>query len=357
MDFYARVREALKERSIPAMLVSEMGNIEWLTGFTGSFAYVALTETDGVFITDSRYTEQAGEQVKGLPVVSFASPTDRVEFLRENLEKLGVTRLGFEATYVTYAIYEKMKDKLTGVELVSVDDLFTELRMVKTAGEVAKIRTACEMTDACFDHVRKFIQTGVSEHEISLEIEFFFRRQGADVAFTPIVVSGVRSSRPHGRASEKKLEKGDFLTLDFGAKVDGYNADMTRTVVVGEATDRHREMYAAVLEAQLAGIAAIKPGVAARDVDGAARGVLRNHGLAEYFGHGLGHGLGKAVHDGGALNPSSTNTIAEGQVWTVEPGAYIPGFGGVRIEDDVVVTKSGCEMLNRSPKELLVLPS
>jgi Xaa-Pro aminopeptidase len=188
-----------------------------------------------------------------------------------------------------------------------------------------------------------------------LDIEFYFRRNKAELAFTPIVVSGERSARPHGVPSEKKLEKGDFVTMDFGAKVDGYCSDLTRTVVVGEASDRHREVYGAVLESQMAAIKAIKPGMKASDVDAVSRDLLASHGLAEYFGHGLGHGLGSVVHDVGRMGPTSTDTVAVGQVWTIEPGAYIPNFGGVRIEDDVVVTESGCDVLTHSPKALQIL--
>jgi Xaa-Pro aminopeptidase len=200
------------------------------------------------------------------------------------------------------------------------------------------------------------LQPGATEYDIGLEIEFFFRRNNADLAFAPIVVSGERSARPHGHPSEKRLESGDFVTMDFGAKLNGQCSDLTRTVVIGEATDRHRQVYAAVLEAELAGIAALKPGAKARDVDAIAREVLGKAQLAEYFGHGLGHGLGSVVHDLGRLAPTSTDIIEVGQVWTVEPGVYIPGFGGVRIEDDVLVTESGPEVLTHTPKEFLVLP-
>jgi Xaa-Pro aminopeptidase len=176
------------------------------------------------------------------------------------------------------------------------------------------------------------------------------------LAFAPIVVSGERSARPHGHPSEKRLERGDFVTMDFGAKLNGQCSDLTRTVVIGEASDRHKEVYAAVLEAELAGIAALVPGANAKDVDGVARGLLGKHNLAEYFGHGLGHGLGSVVHDLGRLAPTSTDIIEVGQVWTVEPGVYIPGFGGVRIEDDVLVTQNGPEVLTSARKQLLVLP-
>jgi Xaa-Pro aminopeptidase len=227
--------------------------------------------------------------------------------------------------------------------------------MVKTSEEITKMRAACALADACYTHVLRMIQVGVTEYDIALDIEFYFRRHGAELAFSPIVVSGERSARPHGIPSEKKLEKGDFVTMDFGAKLDGYCSDLTRTVVVGEATDRHKDVYEAVLAAQMAAIEGIKPGMQTKDVDAIARELLAEKDLAQFFGHGLGHGLGSVVHDVGRMGPSATDVVEKGQVWTMEPGVYIPGFGGVRIEDDVVVTETGCEVLTHSPKHLQVV--
>lgn len=347
------VRGAMSAARIPALLVTDPTNIAWLTGFTGTFARVIVTPTDAVFITDSRYTIQADEQVSIMRRVSFASPKSGDEFLSENVAALGVERLGFESGALTYAQWQTLTRVLNSVELIAAPDLFGKLRQVKNAEEVAAIRRACGVSDAAFDHIIRMIQPGVSELDIELDLEFFMRRQGAGVAFPSIVVSGENSARPHGHATEKKLEVGDFVTLDFGAQVDGYNSDMTRTVVVGAASERHREIYNLVLDAQLAAIDAIRPGVRAEDVDAVARKTMGDH--AKYFGHGLGHGLGRLVHDSGRLGVRSEDVIAVGQIWTVEPGIYIPGFGGCRIEDDVVVTETGVEILNRSTKELLVL--
>lgn len=356
MNELVRLRSAIAEMGLEAILVSDPTSVLWLTGFTGTFARVLVTATDGVFITDSRYTLQAQEQVQVLPAVSFASPTDGDEFTGEAARKLGITRLGFESASTTYSAWQKWHEKL-GVELVPVGELISKLRMIKSESEIAKVRAACGLADACFDHVRRLIQPGVSEYDIALEIEFFFRRHGAGVAFPSIVVSGERSARPHGVPSEKKLEVGDFVTMDFGARLDGYNSDITRTVVVGDVSSRHREVYNAVLDAQLGALEAIRAGRLARDVDRTARDILATKDLAKYFGHGLGHGLGILVHDGGRLSPTSEDVIEVGQIWTIEPGVYIPGFGGVRIEDDVVITADGIEILTHSTKELLVLPS
>jgi Xaa-Pro aminopeptidase len=197
------------------------------------------------------------------------------------------------------------------------------------------------------------IHPGVSEYDIGLDIEFFFRRNGAGLAFEPIVASGVRGALPHARASEKKLERGDLVTMDFGAKLDGYCSDITRTVAVAQADDRAREIYQTVLQAQIESLEAMKPGVAATEVDAVARKLMGDY--AQYFGHGLGHGLGKLVHDTGRLSPTSKNVLAVGQVWTVEPGIYIPEYGGCRIENDVVVTAGGVDVLDISSKELMII--
>lgn len=351
-----RLRQRMVETGVDALLLSEMTNVGWATGFKGSSGWAIVLPDQGRFVTDSRYTIAAQEEVKELPSQTFASPVTATEFLKRQFEEMGLKRIGFESQFVTYATYQEWSSAFAPVELTPIKDIVGPLRMIKTADEIDAIKRACRLTDACFDHVRRLIQPGVSEYDIALEIEFYFRRNGAELAFPPAVVSGERSARPHGKPSERKLQRGDFVTLDFGAKVDGYCADMTRTMVVEEATDRHREIYNQVLEAQLASIEAMKPGVSAKDVDGCAREVLGRKNLAQYFGHGLGHGLGRVVHDNGRMAVTSTDTLAPGQVWTVEPGVYIEGFGGVRIEDDVVVTETGVEVLTHSPKELLVLP-
>ncbi len=352
-----RLRSKMTDAGIPALLVSDNPNVKWLTGFTGSFGFVLLTQDQARFLTDSRYTLQASEQVSEMPVHWYQSPMIQDEFVAAQAKEMGISQLGFEAASVTFAAYERWRDKFAGIELMGAPDLIAALRMIKTPDEVAKIREACALADACFSHVQRMIQPGVSEWDISLDIEFYFRRAGHELAFEPIVVSGERSARPHGRASEKKLELGDFVTLDFGARVDGYCSDITRTVVVGKPTDRHNEVYNQVLKAQLASLDAMKPGVRAADVDAKAREVFDEIGLAKYFGHGLGHGLGSLVHDTGRMNATSQDVLAPGQVWTVEPGVYITGFGGVRIEDNVVVTEDGIEILTHSTKELLALPA
>lgn len=350
-----RLQAQLAEKDIECLLVSENANVNWATGFTGSFGFILVTPTAARFVSDSRYTLQAEEQVGSLmPTFTFAAPATVESFLAGHLKEMGVSRVSFEAAHVSYATFEKWRDAFAPLELVSAPDLIGSLRMVKSADEIEKTRAACKLADACWTHVSRLVRPGISEYDLGLEIEFYFRRSGAELAFDPIVVSGERSARPHGRPSEKLLERGDFVTFDFGAKLEGLCSDLTRTIVVQEATDRHREVYDLVLQSQLAAMNLMKPGASGKDVDAEARRVMGDH--AKYFGHGLGHGLGRVVHDGGRLGTSSTDVLAVGQIWTVEPGIYIPGFGGVRIEDDIVVTEDGIEVLTHSPKGFTILP-
>jgi Xaa-Pro aminopeptidase len=356
MTALERLQAGLKEHEVEALLLSNIDSVAWLTGFSGSFGWVLVTPERGCFLTDSRYTIQAQKQVTDLPVYSFGSPVTGIEFLGKHAGAMGIKKLWFEAESVTVAGLRRWQEKLPNIDWIAGEDVIGPLKLVKSQEEVEKISRACHLADACFAHACGLIQPGVTERQIDLEIEFFFKRHGADVSFPPIVVSGANSALPHGHASEKPLASGDFVTLDFGAKLDGYCSDLTRTVVVGNAIDRQREIYNQVLKAQLAAIEAMKPGVACKDIDALSRRILEEKDLSRYFGHGLGHGLGRLVHDGGALNAASVLVLAPGQVWTVEPGVYIPGFGGVRIEDDVVVTENGVEVLTSSPKELLELP-
>jgi Xaa-Pro aminopeptidase len=352
-----RLRAKMALEGLTAVLVSDIVNVGWLTGFSGSSGFALVTQDQARFITDSRYTVQSEAEVSNMSVHTFASPVTFEEFLSSQATQMGITQLYFEANAVTVATLERWQQKMPDIQFQGRDQLVSPLRMVKSAEEVDRIRQACGIADATFKHVQRLIQPGVSELDLALEMEFFIRRQGAGLAFDFIVASGHRSALPHGRASEKKLENGDFLTFDFGATYEGYHSDITRTVVVGEISDRHREVYGQVLKCQLAALETMRPGVPARDVDAKAREVLDEIGLAKYFGHGLGHGLGRLVHDTGRLAATSTDVLEPGQVWTVEPGVYLPGWGGVRIEDDVLVTSDGIEILTHSPKDLLSFPA
>lgn len=352
-----RLREAMASAGHSLVLLTQPTNVFWLTGFTGSFAQVLVTSDRAVFVTDSRYAIQAEEQVSGFEIAIFASPTTGIQFLKQQLGNLEANGFAFESMFVTVHQLEQWKAQFEGFTLEPLGDLVENLRMIKSDDEIEKIASACALTDAGFDHILRLVQPGVTEFEIQLELEFFFRRNGASMAFEPIIVSGANSARPHGKATEKELAYGDLVTFDFGAKLDGYCADMTRTVVVGKADERTREIYGQVLKAQLACLEMLKPGVVAEEVDAKAREVFAEKGWGKHFGHGLGHGLGILVHDTGRLGVGSKTVLEAGQIWTIEPGLYFEGFGGCRIEDDVVITKTGKRIFNKSTKELLELPS
>jgi len=340
----------MAESGLPALLASNIHSVRWLSGFTGSFGYVVLTPTEAAFFSDSRYTTQAEEQVRQMPVATCGSPRSPFDLVREWLHAHDVNEVGFEAASVPYATWDTWQKQLAPTRLVPAADVIGRLRMVKSEDEIAHIREACGIADACLAHVSRMMQPGVCEFDISLDIEFFIRRSGAQIAFAPGVTSGVRSAMPHGRATEKQLQEGDFVILDFGAQVEGYVSDITRTFVVGEPSERHRHVYESVLLAQTRCIEALVPGANGKDIHQLALDTLADAGLAQYFGHGLGHGIGLEVHDPGRLHVTTDQPIEVGQVWTIEPGVYIPDFGGVRIEDDVLVTAAGPEVLTRSPK-------
>ncbi len=354
MSQVKRVQGAMAQAGWEAIFVSQPGSVQWLSDFTGSFGYAVVTPDQAVFVTDSRYAIQANQQVSDLEVRSFGSPTTIYEVLTDVFAKLGVGRLGFE-TGMSYSAWETWTSKFPTLEFAPMGDLIPGLMKIKTDEEVALIREACKLGDACMQRAISMVQVGVSEYDIGLDIEFYFRRNGAAIGFEPIVASGPNSAKPHARPSERKIERGDFVTIDLGCTLGGYSSDLTRTVVVGEASDRHKEIYEQVLRAEVECCQMLVSGANGRDVDQHARNVLDEKQLAKYFGHSLGHGLGRAVHDPGRLHFSADEPLQVGQVWTVEPGVYIEGFGGVRVEDDVWISPTGPEILTSTPKALLVV--
>jgi Xaa-Pro aminopeptidase len=345
----------MAERGVPAIFVSDILNVRWLCGFTGSTAFCVVTPDRALFLTDGRYTIQAEQEVRDFEVLTFGPPKTWNQHYAEAFEAAGITRIAFE-TSAKYAQVEEWRTGFPSIEWFALERILSELRMVKTADEITKIKAACRLADATMEHAMRLLQPGVTEMDVLLDLEFYIKRQGATPAFDAIVVSGPNSARPHGKPGDRRLQVGDFVTLDLGAKLDGYNSDITRTFVIGEASDRHRVIYDAVLRAEEEAIAFMKPGVTGKEVDACSRAVLAEKDLAQYFAHGLGHGLGMNVHDYGSLSTRSTDTLTVGNVYTVEPGVYIEGFGGVRIEDDVVVTEDGVEVLTHFPKQLTVLP-
>jgi Xaa-Pro aminopeptidase len=335
------------ELGVDSLLVTDPANVRYLSGFTTpNDGRVLVTPERAWLITDARYEAQAAQE-------SRLDNEIRRDWLPWVADRAATGRLGVEADALTLAQFEDLCSRLAGTP-VPLRELLRDRRMVKQAHEITSLRRAARITDDAFTHVLGFIRAGISEAEVALELERFMRVGGAEgKSFDIVVASGVRSAMPHGVASAKRLEPGDLVTLDFGATVDGYHADMTRAVAIGEIDEDLRAMYDAVLEAQQVSLAAVAPGVTGSELDRLAHTVLARHGLEQYFAHSLGHGVGLQIHEGPKLSKDSHDTLVPGMTVTVEPGVYVPGRGGVRIEDLALVTHQGHERLSLSPKELI----
>lgn len=353
----AAVRRALPDKKIDALLVTDIVNLGYLTGFTGSTAQALVLPTEAVFITDGRYTAHAREECPGFEIVQTPQGSGGYpEALKDVLDaRPHLKAVGFEAARVTVAAWEALKKSAPNVLWTATEDVIETLRLVKDAGEIAQIKRAIDVAERAWETAKPQLKAGVRERDFALALEFAMRQGGADgMAFAPIVASGPQGARPHHTPNERVMETGDFVTVDWGATVGGYNSDITRTVLIGaEPTDKQREVYGLVLEAQKRAIDAIAPGRNGKEIDAAARDFLTEHGCGDAFAHSLGHSLGRATHDGAGLSVrSETLTLAPGMVLTVEPGVYLDGWGGVRIEEDVVVTETGCAVLTRLPNAL-----
>lgn len=350
-----RAWRKLADNELQAFLISSKDNIRWLTGFSGSSG-VALLTPDAVHVfTDSRYTIQAAEEAPGAVIhISSEAPVKQAAAL---LNEARLSPAAFESNVLTVDEHRQLQEGAPEVKLAGLTSLIAPLRAVKDADEISRLQKACEITDAAFTAIQPFLKPGVTELQVLRELVYVLSGNGAEKeSFDSIVASGPRSALPHAHPSERLLAAGEPVLLDFGAQYSGYTGDITRTLFLGSATPEFRKVYTTVLDAQLASIEAIRPGVSGKDVDAIARGIITEAGYGENFGHGLGHQLGLNVHDGPALSPKSEIVLEEGMVVTVEPGIYIEGWGGVRIEDDVVVRSDGPELLTSSPKRLIELP-
>ncbi|MCM3412485.1 M24 family metallopeptidase [Metabacillus sp. YM-086] len=349
-----KIRQRFKELSIDGLLITSSYNRRYMTGFTGTAGVVVISEDKAVFITDFRYTEQAAKEIEGFEIVQHTGPI--IEEVADQVEKLGIKRLGFEQDSLTYQLFSSYKEALKSSEFIPVSGAVEKLRLIKSPAEIKILKEAAEIADAAYKHILTYIKPGLKEIDVANELEFFMRKNGAvSSSFDIIVASGYRSALPHGVASEKEIEKGDFVTLDFGAYYKGYCSDITRTFAVGEPSDELKKIYSIVLEAQLRGMNGIKPGLTGKQADALTRDYIKEQGYGEYFGHSTGHGLGMEVHEGPALSFKSDTVLEQGMVVTVEPGIYVAGLGGVRIEDDTVITEKGNESLTHSPKDLIIL--
>lgn len=346
-------RTRWQDAGVDGLLVTNLTNVRYLTGFSGTNGQVLVSANGATFFTDPRYEARAGQLVEGADVVIY--PARLTDVLPQHLSDRGIRKLGVEGPTMTLSEREDLAPKLPGTELVTTRGVVEGLRRSKDADEIALIRAAVALADDAFAHILDRLVPGVAERDIALELELHMRRAGAEaVAFPPIVGSGPLSAHIHHSASERLLEKGDVVLLDLGCMLQGYCSDLTRTVVLGAARDDDLALYDLVARAQLAGIAAVAPGRHGAEVDRAARDVIGEAGHAEHFGHGLGHGVGLDIHEAPRLHKISEDTLAPGDVVTVEPGVYLPGHAGVRIEDCVLVTDDGAEVLGAAPKERFI---
>jgi Xaa-Pro aminopeptidase len=358
VDHHLR-RTTLSERlaalEVDAILVTGLTNVRYLTGFTGSNGQALVGAEHSVFFTDGRYTEQSRHEVPDLNRVTYAGTFG--EALRAEAARLGVRRLGFEAHVMSVRSHERLTAALQGVELVACDDEVERIRWVKDDEELELLGRAQAVTDQAFDDVLDLLAVGVTEQQIARHLEALLRRDGADgLSFESIVAFGENAAEPHHEPGHRTLEEGDVITMDFGALFGGYHADMTRTVAFGEPASELKKIHDIVRQAQQAGIDAVREGVTGDVVDAAARDVIAGAGYGEAFGHGLGHGVGLDIHEGPRLGREfAEHQLPAKAVVTVEPGVYVPGLGGVRIEDMVEVTAGGCRVLGTASRELIEL--
>lgn len=339
-----------------ALIITSAPNRFYATGFKSSAGFVFVTNATAELLIDFRYIEKAKSVIDSCDVTLSVNPDKEIS---ERCEKYGIKTLYTEATQLSVARRVSLCELLPGVDVsesTKFDALLEELRTVKTEGELSLMQKAQEITDATFSYIINNIKAGRTEREVMLDMEFFMRKQACDgVAFDFVVVSGKNSSLPHGVPTDKVIENGDFVTMDFGATVGGYRSDMTRTVAVGFVTDEQRKVYDTVLKAQLAALPAIHAGVVCKDIDKIARDIIYSAGYEGAFGHGLGHSVGIEIHENPAFNTRCETILKSGTVMTVEPGIYLENKFGVRIEDMVYVTDDGCINLTKSDKNLIIL--
>ena len=348
------VKEKLVEKNLNGLYVTNLTNVRYLTGFTGSAGAVLILEDSQHFFSDTRYDEQSKEQVKNCKVHMIQSGYEQtikdLNIIKNNI------KLGFESEHTSFASYNKINKILSNVNWKPTSQVVEYIAAVKDYKEIESLKAAIEITDEVFKQIIPELKEGAVEKEIAAKISYLFKMNGAEGdSYDPIIASGYLGALPHARPSDKIFEKGDFVVMDFGALYEGYHADMTRTVVIGKATEKHKEIYNIVLESQLAGIKFAKAGMTGKAVDKVCRDVIDSAGYGKEFCHSTGHGIGLEVHTHPRLSSFNTEPLLENYVVTIEPGIYIPGWGGVRIEDDCLIKKNDCIPLNNSTKEMLVL--
>ncbi|MFC1897160.1 M24 family metallopeptidase [Chloroflexota bacterium] len=348
-----KLRPKLAEKEVDAFFISQPDNRYYLSGFDGSAGFLLITPQNTILATDFRYTEQAKRQAPDYEVFQITS--NITDWFPELVAELNLKKLGFEAGHITFALYQKLTDILnktnSHLRLVSVDGLVESLRTIKETEEIELITRASVISDSAFEYIEDIIHIGMSEKEAALEIEKFMRKQGSQaIPFDIIVASGPNSALPHAQPSEHAITSGEPIVIDIGARIGGYGSDLTRTLCLGSHDDTFNKVYDTVLRAQLAAIATIREGMTGKEADNLARKVIEQAGYGEAFGHALGHGVGLAPHERPRLGPNSPDHLTNGMVFSIEPGIYLTNWGGVRIEDTVVMESGKIRVISKARK-------
>ena len=348
-----QIQAIVGEKALEEILFFSPENIRYLTGFSGSEGYLLAGKDANLLLVDSRYITQAHEETKDCRVVLIDKG---IKGVAAQISALELRRLGFEAQGISVALFEQLQEQLQETELVPIKDELERLRGLKTDEEITLIKKAVQVAEEAWKKVLGVVNSGTKEDELALELEYCMKKKGAEgTTFDIIVAAGPRAALPHAQPTKRSIEEGDFVLFDFGARYRGYCSDESCTVVAGRVTEEQKRIYTIVKDAHDRAIEQVKPGVRLAEIDAAARNHIDQAGHGEHFGHGTGHGVGLAVHEWPAVGKNSRDVAEAGMVFTIEPGIYIPGWGGVRIEDMVLVTPDGCEVLTTIPKELMIV--
>ena len=350
------LNKIMENMNVDAIFITDMYNLRYFTGFTGTTGVALATKDGNFFFSDFRYKEQGAKQVEPNGFKFVEVGRNSLDKVKEKIDESGIKKLGFEDLNVTFSYYKKLEE-LFAVSMYPLSDSLVKQRLVKKEHEIENIKKAIEISDMAFSETLKIVKVGITEKEIAAHLEYIQRKLGAENrSFDTIVASGYRSALPHGVASDKKIGMNELVTTDFGAYYNGYVSDMTRTFFVGDKiSDKQKEIYDIVLEANKMAIKHVKAGMKCSDLDKVARDYIASKGYGDNFGHGLGHGIGLEIHEAPTVSPAGDIILEENMLITIEPGIYIDGFSGVRIEDDVIVKKDGCVVLNKSNKELIMI--
>ena len=352
MDKLTKVREILKQQNLDAIVILSDYNRRYLSGFTGTSGALVITSTQNQLITDFRYIEQATNQATNFEIVNRSAGL--IDEIKSIITKLNLQRVGFEGHLISYDTYQSLNE--TSATFISIGEVIEEIRQIKSPDEIEKIKHAAKIVDDTYNYILEVAKAGMTEKELKALLESKMLHLGAEgPSFDTIVASGYRGALPHGVASDKVIEQGDMITLDFGAYYEGYCSDITRTFAIGEPDPKMKEIYNIVLESQIKAINEIKPGMTVQEADALSRDYIDAHGYGKEFGHSLGHGIGLDIHEGPLLSKNAEGTIQVNNCFTIEPGIYVDGLGGVRIEDDILITENGCEVFTKCTKDLIIL--